>query len=93
MQYVVSLYAKDFINCDAIDIPQTWTDAQKAKRMKILAKPITVGGVKKVRMKGEFSGKVGTKMEINMTDQYAKFVPTTFKMEDIHLVNKLTRLC
>ena len=89
MQYVVSLYAKDFINCDAIDIPQTWTDAQKAKRMKILAKPITVGGVKKVRMKGEFSGKVGTKMEINMTDQYAKFVPTTFKMEDIHLVNKL----
>jgi len=89
MQYVVSLYAKDFTNCDAIDIPQTWTDAQKAKRMKILAKPTTVNGVKKVRMKGEFSGKVGTKMEINMTDQYAKFVPTTFKMEDIHLVNML----
>ena len=89
MQYVVSLYAKDFINCDAIDIPQTWTDAQKAKRMKILAKPMTVGGVKKVRMKGEFSGKVGTKMEINMTDQYAKFVPTTFKMEDIHKVSEL----
>lgn len=89
LQYVVSLYSKDFINCDAIDIPQTWTDAQKAKRMKILAKPVTVGGVKKVRMKGEFSGKVGTKMELNIHDQYAKFVPTTFKMEDIHLVNML----
>lgn len=89
LQYVVSLYAKDFINCDAIDIPQTWTDAQKAKRMKVLAKPVTVGGVKKVRMKGEFSGKVGTRMEINMVDQYAKFVPTTFKMEDIHKVDKL----
>lgn len=89
LQYVVSLYTKDFINCDAIDIPQTWTDAQKAKRMKVLAKPVTVGGVKKVRMKGEFSGKVGTRMEINMVDQYAKFVPTTFKMEDIHKVDKL----
>jgi hypothetical protein len=89
LQYVVSLYAKDFIDCDAIDIPQTWTDAQKAKRMKILAKPVTVAGVKKVRMKGEFSGKVGTKMEVNMTDQYAKFVPKTFKMEDIHKVSKL----
>jgi len=89
LQHVVSLYAKDFINCDAIDIPQTWTDAQKAKRMKILAKPVTVGGVKKVRMKGEFSGKVGTKMEVNMHDQYAKFVPTTFKMEEIHKVSKL----
>jgi hypothetical protein len=57
--------------------------------MKVLAKPTTVNGVKKVRMKGEFSGKVGTKMEINMTDQYAKFVPTTFKMEEIHKMPKL----
>jgi len=89
LQHVVSLYAKDFTNCDAIDIPETWTAAQKAKRMKILAKPTTVNGVKKVRMKGEFSGKVGTKMEVNMHDQYAKFVPTTFKMEDIHKVSKL----
>ncbi len=89
LQYVVSLYSKDFIDCDAIEIPQTWTDAQKAKRMKVLAKPTTVNGVKKVRMKGEFSGKVGTKMEINMTDQYAKFVPTTFKMEEIHKMPKL----
>ncbi len=89
LQYVVSLFSKDFIDCDAIEIPQTWTDAQKAKRMKVLAKPTTVNGVKKVRMKGEFSGKVGTKMEINMTDQYAKFVPTTFKMEEIHKLSKL----
>jgi hypothetical protein len=35
-------------------------------------------------MKGEFSGKVGTKTEVNISDQYAKFVPTTFKMEMIH---------
>ena len=89
LQYVVSLYSKDFIDCDAIQIPQTWTDAQKAKRMKVLAKSTTVNGVKKVRMKGEFSGKVGTKMEICMVDQYCKFVPTVFKMEEIHKCNKL----
>jgi hypothetical protein len=89
LQHVVSLYSKDFIDCDAVQIPQTWTDAQKAKRMKVLAKTTTVNGVKKVRMKGEFSGKVGTKMEINMVDQYCKFVPNTFKMEEIHKLNKL----
>jgi hypothetical protein len=89
LQHVISLYSKDFIDVDAIEIPQAWTDAQKAKRMKILAKPTTVNGVKKVRMKGEFSGKMGTKMEVNLIDQYAKFVPTTFKMEDIHKLNML----
>jgi hypothetical protein len=81
-QYVVGLYAKDFIDVDAIEIPQSFKDAQKAKRMKISVAAIK--GPKKIRMKGEFSGKVGTKMEIHMSDQYCKFVPTTFKMEMIH---------
>ena len=88
MQHVVSLYAKNFIDVDAIDIPQTWIDSQKAKRMKISNVAVS-NGVKKVRMKGEFSGKVGQNMQVNMSDQYAKFVPTTFKMEDIHKCNKL----
>lgn len=88
-QYVVSLYAKDFIDVDAVDIPQEWVDAQKAKRMKVLASPVTVNGVKKVRMKGEFSGKVATKTEITYSDRHSKFVPTTFKLEDVHKVNKL----
>jgi hypothetical protein len=81
-QYVVGLYAKDFIDVDAIEIPQSFKDAQKAKRLKISVAAIK--GPKKIRMKGEFSGKVGTKMEIHMSDQYCKFVPTTFKMEMIH---------
>jgi hypothetical protein len=41
-------------------------------------------------MKGEFSGKVGIKININLSDQYCKFVPTTYKMEDIHKLNKLS---
>jgi hypothetical protein len=81
-QYVVGLYAKDFIDIDAIEIPQSFKDAQKAKRLKITV--AAVKGPKKIRMKGEFSGKVGTKTEVNISDQYAKFVPTTFKMEMIH---------
>ena len=81
-QYVVSLYAKDFINLDAIEVPQSFKDAQKAKRLKITV--AAVKGPKKIRMKGEFSGKVGTKMEVSLSDQYCKFVPTTFKMEMIH---------
>jgi hypothetical protein len=40
-------------------------------------------------MKGEFSGKVGTQMQIDLSDQHCKFVPTTFKMEMIHQRAKL----
>ena len=86
-QYVVGLYQKDFIDADAIEIPQSFKDAQKAKRMKITV--AAVKGPKKVRMKGEFSGKVGTKTELNLSDQYAKFVPTTYKFENIHKLTKL----
>lgn len=86
-QYIVNLYAKDFIDADAIEIPQEYKDAQKAKRMKVSVS--AVKGPKKVRMKGEFSGKVGTPMEINLSEQYCKFVPTTFKLEDAHKVSKL----
>ena len=86
-QYIVNLYAKDFIDADAIEIPQEYKDAQKAKRMKVSV--TAVKGPKKVRMKGEFSGKVGTKMDINLSEQYCKFVPTTFKLEDAHKVSKL----
>ena len=86
-QYVVGLYAKDFIDVDAIEIPQSYKDAQKAKRIKVSV--AAVKGPKKIRMKGEFSGKVGTPMDINLSDQYCKFVPTPYKMEDIHKVKKL----
>jgi hypothetical protein len=88
-QYVVGLYSKDFIDVDAIEIPQSFKDAQKAKRLKITVAAASVKGPKKIRMKGEFSGKVGTPMSINMSDQYCKFVPTTYKMEDIHRLKKL----
>jgi len=86
-QYVVGLYQKDFIDADAIEIPQSFKDAQKAKRMKITV--AAVKGPKKIRMKGEFSGKVGTQTSVNLSDQYCKFVPTTYKFENIHKLTKL----
>ena len=88
-QYVIGLYQKDFIDADAIDIPQSFKDAQKAKRMKVTISTTAVKGPKKVRLKGEFSGKYGTQMSISLSDQHCKFVPTTYKMEDIHKLTKL----
>ena len=86
-QYVIGLYHKDFIDADAIDVPQSFKDAQKAKRMKITI--AAVKGPKKVRMKGEFSGKIGEQTQHNLTDQYCKFVPNTYKFEDIHKLKML----
>ena len=86
-RYVVGLYQKDFIDADAIDVPQSFKDAQKAKRMKLLTLPTK--GPKKVRMKGEFSGKIGEQTQHNLVDQYCKFVPNTYKFEDIHKLKML----
>jgi hypothetical protein len=86
-QHIVSLYSKNFIDADAIEIPQEYKDAQKAKRMKVAIS--AVKGPKKVRMKGEFSGKVGTRLDVNLSNQYCKFVPKTFKLEDADKLNKL----
>ena len=86
-RYVVGLYQKDFIDADAIDVPQSFKDSQKAKRMKLLTLPTK--GPKKVRMKGEFSGKIGEQTQHNLTDQYCKFVPNTYKFEDIHKLKML----
>jgi len=90
-QYVIALYQKDFVNADAIDVPQSFKDAQKAKRMKITI--AAVKGPKKVRMKGEFSGKIGEQTQHNLTDQYCKFVPNTYKFEDIHKLKMLHVYC
>lgn len=86
-QYIVNLYQKDFIDVDAIDVPQSFKDEQKAKRLKVTI--AAVKGPKKIRMRGEFSGKVGTQMSISLSDQHCKFVPNTYKMEDIHKLKML----
>ena len=86
-QYVVSLYSKDFIDLDAIEVPQSFKDEQKAKRMKVTI--AAVKGPKKIRMKGEFSGKIGQQTQHNLTDQHCKFVPNTYKFENIHKLKML----
>jgi hypothetical protein len=88
-QLIVSMIAKDFIDADAINIPQVWIDQQKAKRMKVLSSTTTASGQRKVRLKGEFSGKVGSRLEKSVSDQYCKFVPTTFKLEEAHKLKRL----
>ena len=85
-QSVIAFFEKDFIDVDKIEIPQSYIDEQRAKRVQLLRGS---AGVKRVRMKGEFSGKIATKTENNLSDQYAKFLPTTFKFEEIEKVKRL----
>jgi hypothetical protein len=86
-QYIVGLYSKDFVDVDAIDVPQSFKDEQKAKRMKLTV--VAIKGPKKVRMKGEFSGKKGESTQHNLSDQYCKFVPNTYKFENVHKLKML----
>jgi len=88
LQTIIGMFSKDFIDIETISIPDEWHAAKKAKRMKV-AQVVIGTGTKKVRMKGEFSGKVASHTEMVYSDKFSKFVPTTFKMEDIHKEPKL----
>jgi len=87
-QTILAFFESSFVDLDKIEIPQSYVDGLKAKRVQL------IGGsagstIRRVRMKGEFSGKVAIRTENNLSDQYAKFVPTTFKFEEIEKVKKL----
>ena len=87
-QSVIEFFEKDFIDVDKIEISQSYIDEQKAKRVQLLGG--SAGStIRRVRMKGEFSGKVAIRTENNLRDQYAKFVPITFKFEEIEKIKKL----
>ena len=88
-QKLLKMFTDRFIDADAIEIPETWVLEQKAKRAKVIAASVSTGP-KKVRLAGEISVKIGTDLQVWVSGQNCKFVPNTYKMDEIYKHRKLT---
>lgn len=85
-QYVQSLITDNFVDIDSLVIPQEWIDARKQQRV-ITGK---INGGRRIKLTGEVFGKIGTNLERAVSGQNCKFVPETFKLEDVHKYKGLT---
>jgi len=88
-QKLLKMFTDKFIDADAIEIPETWIAEQKAKRAKVVSAAV-VTGQKKVRLAGEISVKIATELQVWVSGQTCKFVPNTFKMDELYKHTKLT---
>lgn len=77
---------KDFRDVDAIDVPEAWIIADKAKNYKPKPKAAKNG---KIKEKGDINVKQATTPE-RETGTNAKFVPTVYDGKDLHKRKMLT---
>jgi hypothetical protein len=88
-QKLLKMFTDKFIDADAIEIPETWVLEQKAKRAKVSTASVSTGQ-KKVRLAGEISVKIASELQVWVNGQHCKFVPNTFKMDELYKHTKLT---
>lgn len=77
-QYVQSLFTGKFMDADKIEISQKWFDDRKKQRISVK------GEGRKKKLEGEINGKLGKQLERYVDGRYCKFVPDTFKLQDLH---------
>lgn len=82
LQYVMSLISANFIDLDAFEVPQYFIDSRKK------IKPTAVGtggapGVRRVKLKGEIVGKRAEDLMKWNDGRNCKFVPVTYKLEEL----------
>jgi hypothetical protein len=79
-QHVMSLISANFIDLDALEVPQDFIDSKKK------IKPTAVGtglGVRRQKLKGEINGKEADELQKWSDGRCCKFVPTIYKLEKL----------
>jgi hypothetical protein len=88
-QSIVAMYIDDLKRIDDIQVPQDWIDSKKKTK-------ITISGgmigpkARKVRLKGEIVVKLASTLERYVDGKNCKWVPTTYKLEELHKAPYLT---
>jgi len=77
-QMVVEMFTSKFKDVDSIVIPVKWFEDRKKKQISI-----SKGGTRKVKLQGEVNCKEATDLQRYVQGQSSKFVPMTYKLEDI----------
>ena len=81
-QSIVDMYKKDWIDLDALVVPQEFIDSKKKLKVKISS--TGVPGQRRQKLKGEITGREASALERDVQNQNCKFVPTVYKLEDAH---------
>ncbi len=86
-QHIQSLITKDWIDTDAIVVPQTWVDGKKKTRAQ---KQAITGTARRKKLEGEVTGKEARTLERYVSGKNCKFEPLVIQMKDAHKDKKLT---
>jgi len=88
-QSIVTMYIDCLPKIDDIVVPQGWIDSKK--KAKIVISGGTVGPkVRRIKLQGEIVVKLATELERYVDGKNCKWVPTTYKLEDLHKKSYLT---
>jgi hypothetical protein len=84
-QLIFDLFSEQFIDLDKFIVPQTFIDTKNRKKIS----KITHSLPKKIKLKGDIQGKESAHL-LKYNGNNCKFVPTIYKIEDIHKYKGLT---
>jgi hypothetical protein len=86
-QSIINMVSESFIDLDEFDVPQTFIDSRK--KIKISINGQSVG--RQPKLQGEIIGKKSVDLQKWSDGRNGKFVPVTYKLEDMHK-SKLLRI-
>jgi hypothetical protein len=86
-QSIVSMLSASFINLDELQVPQSFVDSKK--KVKAFVTSTGQASSRKPKLKGEVIGKRAEELMKWSDGRNCKFVPITYKLEDMHTHKKL----
>ena len=86
-QSIVSMLSASFINLDELQVPQSFVDSKK--KVKAFVTTNGQASSRKPKLKGEVIGKRAEELMKWSDGRNCKFVPITYKLEDMHKDKKL----
>lgn len=78
-QSIMAPIMKNIINIDEIQIPKPWLDARKKVKINVN----NGSGGRRIKLKGELSGKQVSALEREVANKYGKLVPTIYNLENM----------
>ena len=79
--HIISLISANFIDLDALVVPQQFIDSKK--KVKAIISGTGIPGVRRQKLKGEINGKVGDELQKFSDGRCCKFVPIIYKLEKL----------
>lgn len=80
-QHVIGLVTENFIDLDAIEVPETFIQSKQAARVK--SSVTTTTSHKRLKIKGEIVGKKGVALQRYVEGKNCKFDSQLYKLEDL----------